>query len=195
VVVVTGGYSATGDPNDTFNYDASAKAGRSLFILDAKTGTVLAEKKFDPLALDAQKDMLYAIPTTPAVFDSDGDGYADLIYAGDLGGNVWKWVISTVGEDRVNDGTGLRTQPSWPFRRVFNAPSVKIGPDLYYKSFFTQVAGTLNGNDIWLAVGSGERANLTFEGVSGNSGENNRLYVVVDSDPFEIQSPAVAMVT
>ena len=37
--------------------------------------------------------MCFAIPATPAVFDLDNDGFADVIYVGDLGGNVWKWVI------------------------------------------------------------------------------------------------------
>ena len=37
------------------------------------------------------------------MLDLDGDGFADVIYVGDLGGNVWKWVIHDLGEDRVND--------------------------------------------------------------------------------------------
>jgi type IV pilus assembly protein PilY1 len=205
VAVVTGGYAPSGDPNDKLNYDATATAGRSIYILDLKTGQVLAEKKFDPLALDEQANMLFAMPATPSVFDSDADGFADLIYVGDLGGNIWKWVIKDIGDDRVNDLSGLRTQPNWAFRRVFNAARAKIGGGLWrYKSFFTQIAGTLSGGDIWLVVGSGERADLPYPGEAGNPDENNRLYVVIDKDAFELQwaqpyvtpvAPALPMVT
>jgi type IV pilus assembly protein PilY1 len=196
VAVVTGGYSPNGDPNDKLNYDPIATNGRSIYVLDLKTGEVLAEKKFDSKAVDEQVNMVYAIPATPAVFDSDSDGFADLIYVGDLGGNIWKWVIKDIGEDRVNDMSGLRTQPNWPFRRVFNTPRTKLtGGQFQYKSFFTQVAGILSGGDVWLLVGSGERANLAFPGDASTLDENNRLYVVVDKDRFEQQSPALAMVT
>ncbi|MEN8185462.1 MAG: hypothetical protein ABFS46_23345, partial [Myxococcota bacterium] len=101
---------------------------------------------------------------------------------------------------------GLRTQPSWAFRRVFNAPPAKIsGGLLRYKSFFAQIAGSLDKGHIWLLVGSGERADLPYPGEAANADENNRLYVVIDKDRFEQQwlppytlppmAPALPMVT
>ena len=34
---------------------------------------------------------------------ADDDGFADVVYAGDLGGQVWKWDIHDVGEDTDAD--------------------------------------------------------------------------------------------
>ena len=65
--------------------------------------------------------MKYAMPSTPAVFDLDSDGFADVIYIGDLGGQIFKWTISEIGEDRVNDTAvaGPEVQPSWNLKRFF----------------------------------------------------------------------------
>ncbi|KAF0098754.1 MAG: Tfp pilus assembly protein tip-associated adhesin PilY1 [bacterium] len=37
--------------------------------------------------------------STPVPFDSNGDGYADTVYAGDLKGNLWKFLIGPNGSD------------------------------------------------------------------------------------------------
>ena len=51
------------------------------------------------------------------------DGYADVVYIGDLGGNLWKWVITAPGDDPINNTTQDNDpdQPDWPFRRIFRA--------------------------------------------------------------------------
>jgi type IV pilus assembly protein PilY1 len=185
VAIFASGYDSTGNPNDTANYDATATAGRAIFVVDIKTGEVIAEKKFDSTATDATADMLYAMPATPAVFDLDGDTYADVIYVSDIGGNVFKWVIKGVGEDRVNDGSGLKTQPNWPFKVFFSAPKVTVSAVDYYKSFYMRPAGTYLSGNIWLAFGSGERNNIATEAVVGDDSENNRFYTIKDIDPLE----------
>ncbi|MCH7869314.1 MAG: hypothetical protein IH881_16595 [Myxococcales bacterium] len=185
VAIFAGGYDSASNPNDDINYNASATAGRAIFIVDIATGEVLAEKKFDAGASDAQADMLYAMPAAPAVFDVDHDGFADVVYVADIGGNVFKWVIEPVGEDRVNDGSGLRTQPNWPFKIFFSTPRVKIGAIYYYKSFFRRPSGTFISGKLWLAFGSGERNDIGFTGVTSKIEENNRFYVMKDIDPLE----------
>jgi type IV pilus assembly protein PilY1 len=181
VAIVSAGYATTGDPNPTAvsgvvsTYDATHVnvAGRAIFILDLKTGQVLGEKKFDAGAADAQSAMFFAIPSTPAVLDLDSDGFADVIYVGDLGGQMFKWVISDIGEDRVNDGSGVRTQPNWPFKVFFRAPATNIGGTPYFKNFFFPPAASYVGSTLWLAFGSGERRHLPFAGEAGED-ENNR---------------------
>jgi len=193
VAIVTGGYHPSGDPNLHSSYDPSATEGRGIFVLDLKTGGVIAEMKFTPTAPsgDLRREMKFAIPSTPAVVDVDFDGYADVIYVGDLGGNVWKWVIHDMAEDRVNDGSGLATQPAWTFKRFFQAPIHDVGSDLadvtdnFYKSFFFPPALTLRKGKLWLAFGSGERQNLPFLGDEDTAEDNNRFYAMTDLDPFE----------
>ncbi len=200
------GYAPESDPNDDANYDVTETAGRGIVILDLKTGEVLAEKKFDPTGSTSSTDpatftysssnpeqaMHYAMPASPGVFDLNFDGYADVIYMPDLGGNVWKWVISGIGQDPIN-GSGSVTQPNWPFRKMFSAPTYyDAGPPArtWYKSmFFTPSAALKNGN-LWLVLGTGERMNLRLEGIVGTTDENNRLYTLIDSDPLDKTSPS-----
>jgi len=118
-----------------------------------------------------------------------------------MGGNVWKWAIHDAGEDRINDGSALRTQPNWPIKAFFTAASATIGTGsgavTYYKNFMFPPAAAFSSGQLFLAFGSGERRNLQFEGDPDASelGENNRFYVMVDSDPYELASPALATIT
>jgi len=188
VMILSGGFDPNGDPNDLANYNSAAIRGRAILIVDLKTGKLLAMKRFLPGAAagDPQRLMKYAIPSTPAVFDLDSDGFADVIYVGDLGGQMFKWVISPIGEDRVNDSSGVGdyTQPSWPFKLFFSAPVISVSGVSYYKSFFFPPSGAFVSGDLWLSMGTGERANLGFPGVAGKD-ENNRIYALRDLDPFE----------
>jgi type IV pilus assembly protein PilY1 len=191
VAVVTGGYSNLSDPNPdavtgvTSVYDATATAGRAIFLIDVKTGKVLAEKKFDAAATDGQKSMYFSIVSNPTVLDLDFDGFADVVYVGDMGGQIFKWAIHDVGEDRVNDASGLRTQPNWPFKVFFRTPPTVDGATTYFRNFFFSPAATFVGSKLWLAFGTGERRSLPFVGVPPAVDENNRFYVVSDPDPFE----------
>lgn len=199
VAIVTGGYHVTGDPNDALNYNAAATAGRSIFIIDVKTGEILGQKKFDAAApvTDPQSRMEYAIAATPAVYDLDGDDFADVVYVGDLGGNVWKWVIShdpvngNSGEDPVTS-SGSVTQPGWDFSLFFKATptaasslGVTLGGVTYYKSIFFPPAATYANGDLWLSFATGERTTLKRQGDTTSDAENNRFYSLIDADPLE----------
>jgi type IV pilus assembly protein PilY1 len=207
VAIVTGGYHPSGDPNDPLNYTPSATAGRAIFVVDMESGEVLGEKKFDPLAVgDPQSEMRYAIASTPAVFDLDGDDFADVIYVGDLGGNVWKWVIGydplggNEGQDPVNS-SGSTSQPGWKFDQYFKAApdptsplGVTLGTSTYYKSIYFPPAATYVHGDLWLSFATGERANLKRPGDTTSTAENNRFYSMIDYDPME-RSGAVGPIT
>jgi len=205
VAVVAGGYAAVSDPNPTdvtgkgaATYDATLNRGRGVYIIDVQTGEVIAQKRFDAAASDGTEKMLYSIVGAPAVFDLDYDGYADVIYFVDLGGQVFKWVIHPLGDDRANDGTTLRTQPNWPFQLFFAADVENFGGDDHYKNMFFPPAAAYVGGRLWLAFGTGERRNLPYQG-DASEDENNRFYVVQDLDPYtagattvtECASPAV----
>jgi type IV pilus assembly protein PilY1 len=189
VAIFAGGYHPSGDPNDHAAYDPNATAGRGIFVLDIATGELIAEKHFDVAALagDPEGEMRFALASTPGVYDLDFDGFADVIYVGDLGGNVWKWVIGAMGEDPVNDVLGDTSQPDWSFKKFFQAPSYNDGFNTFYKSFFFAPAATFKNNQLWLAFGSGERANPRFMGDDSTLADNNRFYALRDVDPHEIQ--------
>src|SRR5574338_380785 len=76
------------------------------------------------------REMRYAIASAPAVFDLDFDGFADVIYIGDLGGNLWKWVVTAPGQDPINNTTyDDVNQPAWPFRLFFRGTASTTSAD------------------------------------------------------------------
>ncbi len=201
VAIVAGGYDKTGNPNDKANYNAQALAGRALMIIDVQTGKLIAKKQFDPagtalpttdpstvayLALNPELSMHYAFAATPAVYDLDADGFADVVYAVDIGGNVWKWQIHDIGHDSVNSAsTDYDQNGDWEFGLFFKAPSyLNIGTGLrWWKSFFFPPTAVLKNNKLWIAIGSGERANLGWTGNAATTLDNNRFYSIQDPDP------------
>ena len=204
VAIVSGGYDASGDPNQTASYSATATKGRSIWVLDMKTGVPLAYRKFDtagdcsnPAAVvnnTAERTMCYAVSSTPAVYDTDGDGFADVIYVGDLGGNMWKWVLKApLRLSAATTATDAKTD--WPFRKWFSAPVYTSGGVKYYKSFFFPPAGTRKNGKLWLAFGSGERNNLLYMSNPATTADNNRFYVVEESDVFDSGNPVQSLIT
>ena len=203
VAVVSGGFDFNGDPSPTgitgtaSIYDDAETEGRSIFLIDMKTGGVLARKTLDSGASDAQADMLYATPSAPAVFDLNGDGFADVIVAGNLGGQMFKWVVNGLGGDPINGSAAGddEDQPNWPFVLFFEAPIEDIAGDDYHQNFYFPAAGAMSNGKLWLAFAAGQRRYLGYEGspgppgtawTAGSDDENNRLYVVFDPDPLEL---------
>ncbi|MDP6981311.1 MAG: PilC/PilY family type IV pilus protein [Myxococcota bacterium] len=215
VAIFGAGYHPHGDPNGS-DYREPGDAGfepkgRAIYMVDVTTGEVLAKKHFDESAPDLAythsptvglKEMRYAFASAPAVFDLDFDGYADVVYIGDLGGNLWKWVVSAQGDDPINNSGSDDdiAQPNWPFR-LFMRAGTSLEPTLapeqlgssydntvHYQSLFFPPTGVLRKGDIYLAYGAGERANPQGPASLFNDGDtanNNHYYVVKDLDPFE----------
>lgn len=83
--------------------------GRGVFIVDAFTGSVLwqAGPNDVPVGTNGVKvtDMTYSIPSDVTVLNRDGDAdkYADRVYVGDTGGNVWRIDIGDINNDGVSD--------------------------------------------------------------------------------------------
>jgi hypothetical protein len=210
VVIVTAGYHPFADPNPTDvtgiapqspplpptvystgdpATDPDARKGRAIFMLDAMTGEVIAMKGYNLTSADpttiAQQEMKYAIVGRPSVLDLNADGYADIVYFVDMGGQVFKWVISDLGEDCVNRVCDAR-QPNWPFKLFFKAPVATISGTDFYKNLFFSPAAAYAGGQLWLAFGTGERRSLSFAGIGGDPDsepdENNRYYVVTGDE-------------
>lgn len=211
VAIFGGGYHPESDPNnvaynDTGTASANGWPGRAVVMLDVATGQVLASHVYGPSAGNSgwtRGDMKYAFAAQPAVLDLDFDGYADVVYFGDLGGQLWKWVINSAGVDTINPTeTVSKLQSNWSFGRVFDASTACIGgvdvtdgPSacasnggaMYYKSFFFPPTATYVGSNLWLALGTGERANPTFlDPDTSETADNNRFYSLKDPSPYSI---------
>jgi Tfp pilus tip-associated adhesin PilY1 len=103
-----------------------------------------------------------------------------VVYIGDLGGQLWKWDITQVGEDTTLDGQ----VDNWPTGILFRAyPSATwaAGVTRYQNIFFPPSAAYLKGT-LTLAFGSGERDDPLHPGLAGLA-NNNRFYVLKDTRP------------
>ncbi|MCO5398438.1 pilus assembly protein [Ralstonia soli] len=102
-VIVANGYNSTqGD-------GAASTTGHAvLFVLDAETGAITAKIDTKAGTTSSPNGL-----SGPIAVDTNGDGIADVVYAGDLAGNMWKFDLSstTVSNWSVAYGTSASPQP------------------------------------------------------------------------------------
>jgi type IV pilus assembly protein PilY1 len=187
VAIFGAGYQEDGNPNSpAYVSDSSSGSwsnkGKGIFMVSLDTGQVIGSATFDSSDASANGlgNMKYAIPSTPAVLDLDFDGFVDVVYVGDLGGQMWKWDISAVGEDTGFDGE-MDNWPAGVFYRAYTSAAWAGGPS-HYHSFFFPPTATFIKRKLVLTFGTGEREDLQYRGTAATTDENNRFYVV--RDPF-----------
>ncbi|HZX32854.1 MAG TPA: hypothetical protein VFF03_16000, partial [Rhodocyclaceae bacterium] len=73
-------------PNAAGTY---AGIGRGVYVVDALTGALINYLQVPATAIK------YSIPADVALLDMDGDGYADRIYAGDSGAQLFRWDVDS----------------------------------------------------------------------------------------------------
>jgi type IV pilus assembly protein PilY1 len=181
VAIFGGGYTTQGNPNlATFIGDPAdaswSDRSRAVFMVDLESGALVDSIEFDASGIDGPDNMIYAVPGQPSVLDLDFDGFADLVYLGDLGGQLWKWDISALGEDTDLDGL----VDNWPSGVFFYVePGSLGGSDLHYKNIFKAPAAAFHDGELVLAFGTGERDQVNFHDPD-NSAHN---FFVVAKDP------------
>ena len=134
VLIFAAGYDTNqdADPLASVNSRTTDSVGRGLFIVDARTGErvwsalgrsgVSSSQYFD--------EMDYSMPGDVRVIDVDYDGFADQMYVGDTGGQIWRFDFTAYhqsgdllsGGVMANlSGTALADQ-----RRFFYEPDVAL---------------------------------------------------------------------
>ncbi len=219
VAIFGGGYHQFGDPNHT-NYVEDSDAappvdplignlnraqGRAIYMVDITNGQVLAKKHWSAAAtLDGSgqvgyPELRYAFASAPAVFDLDYDSFADVIYIPDLGGNVWKWVVSPVGDDPIHNSLADNSvgQPDWDFKLFFGAdhstsPAAPSYGVSHFQNFFFPPTGTLRKGVLNLAIGAGERVSPESGTDDSDPLNNNHYFVLRDRDPLEQNATPLA---
>lgn len=102
VLVFSGGYSQTQDNTPLYQSDS---VGNAVYIVDAKTGTMLWSASPDSSASLTLSKMQYSIPGGVSLADMEGDGYPDQIFFGDTGGQLWRLYINQCIPAANNDGS------------------------------------------------------------------------------------------
>jgi type IV pilus assembly protein PilY1 len=192
VAIFGGGYESQADPN-TDDWLDFGDAGfdtrsRSIYMVDLATGNVLATVSHDDTSTSLS-NMKYAFPSEPAVLDLDFDGFADVVYIGDLGGQMWKWDISDIGVDSGVDNI----MDNWKATVFFDRPKVTLSSvDHYFPIYAPPTAAYVSGR-LFLVFGTGNREDLLDLGAAGDTADNNRLYVVRDDDPTGWYTPPIGI--
>jgi len=147
------GYNAgdcTGETCDT--------RGKGFFIVNLTDGSILwSYTRADDTTMD------YSLCAPPAVIDRDLDGFIDLAYIGDLGGNIWRF--SFCEED---DGTSCDTT-SWMGSLLFEASD---NQPIYTSP---AVSRDKSGN-IWIYWGTGDKTDPL------ETDSQHRFFAVKDED-------------
>jgi type IV pilus assembly protein PilY1 len=134
VVLLPGGYFPDGSTDP-----AASNTYSSLFVLDAQTGTLLKEIRTPTGSGSTASHGL----ATPAVGDYEGDQVADVAFAGDLDGNVWRIDLSATSlaaTGTPSSGVSLLFKPA-----SANTQSITTSPRLLAdpaSSSFIVVFGT-----------------------------------------------------
>ncbi len=183
VLVFAGGYDTQQDTVTTATADS---VGRAVYIVDARTGSLLwwagkanRESPENPVPDLALAAMDYSIPSTVRVLDVNTDGYADRLYVGDMGGQLWRFDIDNATVDtlanRITGGVIAELQktsstaiPGAADNRRFFYP-----PDVAYVKI-------PDGQDfLSIAIGSGYRAHPLDRTIE------DRFYMIKDYDIYQ----------
>ncbi|WP_322002504.1 pilus assembly protein [Marinobacter alexandrii] len=183
VLIFGGGYDVDQDSATTRTVD---DVGRALYIVDASTGERLWWAGPANSGADLEvADLKYSIPSAPKVLDLTGDGFANQIYVGDMGGQIFRFDITNDANTRVS-ASGLVTGgriaefasngSAASARRFFHAP------DLFGLKF----GGARN---LGLVIGSGYQAHPLNDVI------DDRIYMIripeVTQPPLDDQGNAL----
>jgi type IV pilus assembly protein PilY1 len=171
VAVFGGGYD---DGEDLPGYRTDSR-GNSIYMVDAYTGELLwtaGNGSDHDLNLG---EMEHSIPSAIKVLDINLDGFADRMYAADMGGRVWRFDIfnGESGADLVQGGVfaslgaaDLTSPPLADVRRFYATPDV---------------AQVISHNRVYLSVslGSGHREHPL------DTGTNEEFYSLRDFNVFD----------
>jgi type IV pilus assembly protein PilY1 len=163
VAFVGGGYD-TAQNNNT---------GKAFFVIDLSDGSKLWEYYNPGGVTDDRKYMNFSLAANPSAVDLDHNGYIDHVYIGDVGGQLWKFDVST-----GNTST-------WTGKRVFAAAPTQANPPTtgeYYPAQGIYAPPALaydSAMKLWIFFGTGDRNHPM------NKPSTNRFYGFKD-DPNDM---------
>lgn len=174
VLIIGGGYDTT---HDQATHPAGPDAdGAGIYMVDLMSGNELWRAGANPGADLPLLSMTRSIPSAVRVLDMTGDGYADRMYAADLGGQVWRFdinngnmpatlvnggVIARLGAEGTGNASPANT------RRFFATPDVSMFTDEEHDRRY-----------LALSIGSGYRAHPLDKSAA------DRFYSIRDPDVF-----------
>jgi Tfp pilus tip-associated adhesin PilY1 len=127
--------------------------GKGFFVVDLTNGNIIwSFTQGSSNTSTTSTTMKYSIPASPAIVDTDGDGFIDTAYIGDLGGNMWRFAFCR-DQDMPNCGISGQTV-NWSGGKFFDA-TAGTGNS---KSVYTLASVAKDGSgNIWVYWGTGNK--------------------------------------
>ena len=153
--------------------------GRGIFIVDADSGALLWRAGPDAAADLTLADMDYSIPARIKPIDIDGDGYVDRLYAGDMGGQIW----------RIDIDNNASTSSSIAATGVVFAELASDGSTADNRRFY-------NPPDAALILEEGKAPYVAVVAASGyrahplQTTTHDRSYMIRDNDVYQAVDPS-----
>jgi hypothetical protein len=166
------GYGSADEPC----YDSSSLLGRGVAIVNLRTMRIMSE--FRPNSADAvseEANLKYAVTGGVRSVDTNDDGYADRLYFGDLGGQLFRVTFagamglngSTAGAGKLLKCVDSNAQFCMTLSRLFTAPvpsGTTYGPNRKWQAIWTKPAVAKLNGDVYVGFGTGDRTNLIDDG-------------------------------
>jgi type IV pilus assembly protein PilY1 len=163
----------------------TGKASLFMLYVDGPETTGSWTGKYKKITADTKKDATgapvndsnYNGLSAPTWIDSDGDGVADIVYAGDLRGNMWKFDISDTDDTKwdVAYKNGANNKPFFVAKDGNAVLPISTAPEYAYPTF--------EGLVITFGTGS------AFESLDfPNNTVNQRIYGLLDRPSFKTKS-------
>jgi type IV pilus assembly protein PilY1 len=182
----TDGSTADGtDVSSTGSSSGAYAKGRGVYILSLATQSsttgeltlqtspvVLWKYVYDAERNDSFDNPLYSFPTDIKAVDSDYDGDIDTLYAGDTGGQLWKFDVSS-----------KLSTTNWSGEIIFKANAGQDSSDVGRK-FFYPPSVVKESDYLGIYIGSGDRAHPLNKGVL------DRMYAVYDRSDSSVLTEA-----
>ncbi|MDH5765170.1 MAG: PilC/PilY family type IV pilus protein [Gammaproteobacteria bacterium] len=170
VMIVGAGYDVN---QDAVTVRTADSIGRGIFVIDAHSGAMLFRIGPDIGAHLQLADMLYSIPSDVSPVDSNGDGYVDHLYVGDMGGQLWRVDIDNIrGDDPAQTLSNIITAG----RIADLAGTTEATNRRFYYPPDAAIMKMSNGTSVLaLVVSSGYRAHPTYKTTQ------DKMYMIRDT--------------
>lgn len=183
VLIFGGGYDASVYEKDAtaFTEPTSATLGNAIYVVDASNGTLLWMASSDTTGIASHKnrassEMLYSVTGQPVVRDYDADGLADMIYFGDLGGQIFRVDLNNATQVSKTTDVNLGVRVKRLANLRTGSGSSSFVPR-FYERLTTAVFGNAANRFVLVTAGSGNRS-FPLEG----SNQKNKIYGILDYD-------------
>lgn len=170
LVVFGAGYDTCEDADDADSACAGITRGRGVYVMNAQSGPGVTND-YAYFALDSSAGRFVA---DMAAVDVNGDGYADVVYAADTRGNLWRFNTS----DPANGYKGYAKASDWPVQKIATVAAWG-GSTSERRKFMYAPSVVVLGTQTTVLLGTGDREKPSSQ--SSAAQVVNRFYGFFDN--------------